>query len=195
MILDWGCGNAKVANAIGMDNASLPSVDVVHDLLDLPYPFEDNYADEIHLNHIIEHFILADIQRILREAYRVLKPGGIVHIRVPHVFTVAAWADPTHKSAFMFISASFFDVGAAKAYYKETDSVWQLVNTLSRVTWFNWKRYRMRRFDAWLSNQIARLLNWLLKQSQWPGAADLFVKAVPMFFVEIQWQLRKSLTA
>ncbi len=192
MILDWGCGTAKVAGAIGMDNVALPGVDIVHDLLDFPYPFDDDSANKIHLNHIIEHFALADSQHILHEAYRVLKPGGVVHVRVPHVFSIAAWADPTHKSAFTFLSAQFFDVGAAKAYYRETENLWQLVGTSSRVTWFNWKRYRLRRIDAWLSARMASLLDYLLNWSNWPGVADLLVKAIPMFFVEIQWGLRKE---
>ena len=34
MILDLGCGEAKVEGAIGVDNVVLPTVDVVHDLLD-----------------------------------------------------------------------------------------------------------------------------------------------------------------
>jgi SAM-dependent methyltransferase len=191
MILDLGCGTAKVAGAIGMDNVSLPGVDVVHDLLDLPYPFDDGSAEEIYLNHVIEHFTLADGQKILGEAYRILCQGGIVHVRVPHVFTVAAWADPTHKSAFTFLTGQFFQIDSAKSYYKETASIWELAKTSSRVTWFNWKRYRLRIVDTWLSALIARWLNWLLGMPNWPGAADLMVKSIPLFFVEIQWDLRK----
>ena len=191
MILDLGCGTAKVQGAIGIDNVALPGVDVVHDLLDMPYPFEDNTADEIYLNHVIEHFVLADSQRILGEAYRILRSNGICHIRVPHVYSVAAWVDPTHKSAFTFISGQFFDSVATKAYYKETVSLWHLKGTSSRVTWFNWKRYRMRQLDSWLSRIVAKRLNWLLRQTNFPGSADLVVKALPFFFVEIDWQLRK----
>jgi len=101
------------------------------------------------------------------------------------------WADPTHKMAFTFGSAEFFDVSSAKAYYTETASIWNLVDTSARVTWFNWKRYRMRRIDAFLSRFPAAWLNWLLKQPNLPGSADLLVKALPFFFVEIRWQLRK----
>lgn len=191
MILDLGCGTAKVAGAIGMDNVSLPGVDVVHDLLDLPYPFDDENAEEIHLNHTLEHFTLIDGQKVLREAYRILEPGGIIHIRVPHVFTIAAWADPTHKSTFTFLTGQFFQIDSTKAYYKETASIWILAKVSSRVTWFNWKRYRLRALDTWLSAQVAGLLNWLLGMPNWPGAADLLVKTIPLFFVEIQWDFRK----
>jgi SAM-dependent methyltransferase len=185
VILDLGCGAAKVAGAIGMDNASLPDVDIVHDLLDLPYPFDDASADEIYFNHVIEHFNLVDGQKLLGEAYRILRFGGIVHVRVPHVFTVAAWADPTHKNSFTFLTGQFFHIDSARSYYKETASIWEPVTTSSRVTWFNWKRFRFRALDTWLSARVSELLNWLLCMPNWPGAADLLVKCIPMFFVEI----------
>jgi len=192
-ILDWGCGDAKVPGAFGIDNVSLPGVDMVRDLLNVPYPFQANSADEIYLNHVIEHFALADYQRILREAYRLLRPNGVLHVRVPHVFSIAAWADPTHKSAFTFLSGQFLDRRAAKAYYQETDNLWELKQVTARVTWFNWKRYRLRRLDEWLGSFLARLLNFLLRLPNWPGAADLFVKSVPMFFVEVRWDLVKPM--
>lgn len=174
-----------------MDNVALPGVDIVHDLLDFPYPFEDGDADEIYLRHVIEHFGLSDIERILCEAHRILRPGGMLFVRVPHVFSVAAWADPTHKSAFTFGSGQFFDANSPKAYYKELSSPWQLVHTAARVTWFNWKRYRLRPVDNWASGVLAKLLDLLLHLENWPGGADLFVKCLPMFFVEIQWDFSK----
>jgi len=191
MIVDLGCGDAKITGAIGLDNAPLPGVDIVHDLLNFPYPLDDSCASEIYVNHVLEHFALPEIHKILNEAYRVSRPGGIVRIRVPHAFSVAAWIDPTHRMFFTFGSAAFWDFQSAKAYYQETDSRWQVVGTAARVTWFNWKRYRLRRLDAFLSRQLARLLNGLLRLQNWPGAADLLVKAIPIFFVEIGWDLRK----
>jgi SAM-dependent methyltransferase len=194
MILDLGCGEEKVPGAVGVDNQALPGVDVQHDLLDIPYPFETESADEVYLNHLIEHFELADSRRILSEVYRLLRPGGVMHLRVPHAYTVAAIADPTHKRAFAFVSGEFFDVRSAKSYYKELDAVWQLAITSARVTWFNWKRYRLRQVDTLLSNGMAQLLNHLLRWPNWPGAADLLVRTVPMFFVEIQWDFIKPAT-
>lgn len=118
MIIDLGCGNAKRTDAIGLDNVLLPGVDVVHDLLDFPYPFDDESADEIHLSHVIEHFSLPDIGRILQEAYRLLKPGKMLYVRVPHVYSVAAWADPTHRMAFTFTSGTFLITGQIKPITK-----------------------------------------------------------------------------
>lgn len=191
MILDLGCGTTKETGAFGLDNVQLPGVDVVHDLLAFPYPFADGSVNKVYLKHVLEHFELTNIQCILREVYRILKPGGEVHVRLPHAFSVAAWADPTHRHAFTFISADFLAVDGAKAYYKETDNLWDLVDTSARVTWLNWKRYRLRRMDALLSGMLSGCLNWLLKCPNLPGSADLLVKAIPTFFVEIRWLLRK----
>lgn len=190
-IIDLGCGETKEPGAVGLDNALLPGVDVVHDLLDFPYPFPDASADRVYLKHVVEHFDLPSIQRILAEVYRILVPGGIAEVRVPHVFSVAAWADPTHRKAFVFLSATFFTLDSAKAYYKETDNRWELQATTSFVTWFNWKRYRMRQLDAFLSRFYAGCLNWLLRRPNLPGSADLMVRAIPAFFVEIRWLFRK----
>jgi SAM-dependent methyltransferase len=191
MILDLGCGRAKIPGAIGVDNVSLPGVDVQHDLLCFPYPFGDCCADEIYLNHVIEHFDLENMHLILKEVHRLLKPGAVLHIGVPHVFSVAAWVDPTHKKAFSFDSFSFYDSRADKSYYKSTENLWILESTTANVTWLNWKRYRLRQFDTFLSNIMSNYINWLLHLETFPGSADLLVKLIPMYFVEIRWDLTK----
>ena len=48
-ILDLGCGPIKLNGAIGLDNVALPNVDIVHDLLNFPYPI-DNESFDVHLN-------------------------------------------------------------------------------------------------------------------------------------------------
>ncbi|MBX2944887.1 MAG: methyltransferase domain-containing protein [Cyclobacteriaceae bacterium] len=47
-------------------------------------PFPDQSFDLVHSNHVFEH--LADPMAAAKEAYRVLKPGGIVFIEVPNQF-------------------------------------------------------------------------------------------------------------
>jgi SAM-dependent methyltransferase len=190
LIIDLGCGRNKQPGAIGMDNAALDGVDIVHDLLQTPYPFPDGCAKTMYLNHVVEHFDIQDTRRILNEVYRILQLDGVVHVRVPHAFSVAAWIDPTHRTGFMFGSGRYFDSTSQMAYYKELDAVWRLVKTSSRVTWWNWKSYRFRRIDAFLSRLPRAWIDWLLRRSE--TAADLFVRWLPMFFVEIRWELMKT---
>ncbi|UYN85596.1 MAG: class I SAM-dependent methyltransferase [Cyclobacteriaceae bacterium] len=47
-------------------------------------PFPDQSFDLVHSNHVFEH--LADPMAAAKEAYRVLKPGGVVFIEVPNQF-------------------------------------------------------------------------------------------------------------
>ena len=76
--LDLGCGSLKVSGAVGLDNVSIPGVDIVHDLLDFPYPIENESYENIYLNHVIEHFELNDFEKILKECSRVLTSNGLL---------------------------------------------------------------------------------------------------------------------
>jgi SAM-dependent methyltransferase len=124
IILNLGCNRSKIPGSIGVD--VLPHkgfVDVVHDLNKYPYPFKDNYADEIHFYHVLEH--LDDSIKAIEEIHRVLKPGGIVYLRVPHFSSLYAWGDIEHKKAFSIYSFDIFDAsrdyknwGYSKARFK-----------------------------------------------------------------------------
>jgi SAM-dependent methyltransferase len=105
-VLDLGCGGHKAADALGIDAAYLPGVDLVHDLQTMPYPLPDDCADEIILNHVIEHF--ADPLPMLQEIWRIARPGGRVLIRTPHYSGRFAWKDPTHRRAFTSESFHYF---------------------------------------------------------------------------------------
>jgi SAM-dependent methyltransferase len=191
MRIDFGCGQMKEPGTLGVDNVALSNVDIVHDLNELPYPFNDNCCDEAYLKHVLEHFSPAEAQSMLREIQRVLKPGGLLHIRVPHAFSVAAWTDPTHRTGFTFLSPMYYDRASPLSYYKETESSWRLLEVSSRVTCFNWKMYRLKMIDGYLSRMISLLINRLLQFEHFPGTADLLIKQLPIFFVEIRFTLQK----
>lgn len=58
-------------------------------------PYADNTFDAVILSEVLEH--LDDDVSGLREAYRVLKPGGVVAITVPHA-NYPFWWDPVNKT-------------------------------------------------------------------------------------------------
>jgi SAM-dependent methyltransferase len=58
-------------------------------------PYSDNTFDGIILSEVLEH--LEDDVAGLREAYRVLKPGGVVAITVPNA-NYPFWWDPINKT-------------------------------------------------------------------------------------------------
>ena len=47
----------------------------------LPYP--DSSIDYVYTSHLLEHLTLRDAQRLIKEAFRGLKPGGVIRIVVP----------------------------------------------------------------------------------------------------------------
>ena len=190
-ILDLGCGENKVNNAIGMDNVELPSVDVIHDLLDFPYPFEPMSFDKIYLRHVIEHFRFDQINKIFNECDRLLVNNGTIIISVPHVFSISAFIDPTHQSFFTFGSGKFWDKHSSKAYYKHLQTSWELLQTTCKVVWFDWKRYKMKKVDRFLSSRVEKRLNRVVKSFTNPCKADRIVKKSSFHFVEIEWIFRK----
>ncbi|HEX5735553.1 MAG TPA: methyltransferase domain-containing protein [Blastocatellia bacterium] len=95
-VLDIGCGTNKIPGAIGMDINPRTAADVIHDLDDLPYPFDDDEFDEVVGRHVIEH--VRDPLAVMSELHRITRAGGVVKIVVPH-WTNPDWAtDLTHRN-------------------------------------------------------------------------------------------------
>ncbi len=65
----------------------------------LPLPFEDNSFDYIFTSHTLEH-IRRELFGVFLELWRVLKPGGILEVRVPHYSSGSALTSIGHKQAF-----------------------------------------------------------------------------------------------
>jgi predicted SAM-dependent methyltransferase len=55
----------------------------VHHDLSHSIPLRDQAADFLYSSHFLEHLVMRDAVHLLKECYRVLKPGGIVRVCVP----------------------------------------------------------------------------------------------------------------
>ena len=158
IILDIGCGENKVKDSIGMDIVALDQVDVVHDILKIPYPFDNESCETIYLRHVIEHFTIEDIKKVLSECYRILSHCGKMIISVPHAFSLAAYTDVTHKNFFTFNSGKFFDKNHSKSYYNiNSDFKYKLIKIDCTVCWFDWKSRFSRRVSIIVFNVIYTL--------------------------------------
>lgn len=105
-ILDVGCGKNKHEGAIGLDNNPRTAADVIHDLGDVPYPFDDSEFDLVVSKHVIEH--VPDVIAFVEELHRITRPGGRIEILTPH-YTNPDWAnDPTHRNHFNSYSFNSF---------------------------------------------------------------------------------------
>jgi len=107
LILDLGCGNKKREGTVGVDFNDRSQADIVHDLNQFPYPFEDGTVDHIYLDNVLEH--LHDTLSVMEEIYRLLKKDGTVKVIVPYFRSVWAFIDPTHRVFFSVASFSYFD--------------------------------------------------------------------------------------
>jgi predicted SAM-dependent methyltransferase len=54
----------------------------IHDIRK-PLPFPDGSATAIYASHVLEHLYLEEARRLIREAFRVLRAGGILRVVVP----------------------------------------------------------------------------------------------------------------
>jgi SAM-dependent methyltransferase len=82
VMMNIGCGFAKIPNAINVDKHDVCEPDVVWDLNETPWPFEDFTADYIYARHVFEH--LENWEGAFGECSRILKIGGRLEIRTPY---------------------------------------------------------------------------------------------------------------
>lgn len=86
--LEWDVIKKAQAN-VGHLGVPLHNANLYH------LPYADNSFDAVILSEILEH--VDDDVAGLREAYRVLKPNGIVAVTVPHA-NYPFWWDPINKT-------------------------------------------------------------------------------------------------
>jgi len=99
IILELGCGSRKKqSNAIGIDLLDSPCVDVVGDVFEVLSCFDKNSVDAVYSYHFAEH--IPDLYELMENLERVVKPGGIVEVVVPHFSNPYFYSDPTHKTSF-----------------------------------------------------------------------------------------------
>ncbi len=96
--LNFGSGNKIKEGYVNADLVNYPGVDTIFDFNQPPYPFADNFFDEICAFHILEH--LNDFHVTISELARISKPGAIWDIRVPFFLNTKYFGDPSHKIPF-----------------------------------------------------------------------------------------------
>jgi len=86
MKLNLGCGFNKIDGYINADKEIICLPDVLVSLDTEPWPWVDDSADEVLLDHVLEHLgeTTAQYLHVIKELYRVCMPGAKIIIRVPH---------------------------------------------------------------------------------------------------------------
>lgn len=113
--INLGAGADHPKGYINVDLVDLPGIDVVHNLMEFPYPFESDIATEIKAVDVVEHLAnyTADnrpsVIAFVEECHRILKKGGLLYMQMPGWKADFLWIDPTHVRGFDIQSFDFFD--------------------------------------------------------------------------------------
>jgi len=92
--LNLGCGSIYLEGFENLDYDKNSLADKQLDLNHKPYPYEDDSVDFIYASNVVEH--LSDMRLFFRECHRILKPGGRLHIKCPHIVGVGYFTHPEH---------------------------------------------------------------------------------------------------
>ena len=129
MKINLGAGNDIVGDAVNHDiTRHRPEITVVHDLNQRPWPWADGSADMIIARSVFEHLRLTLVETF-DECWRILKPGGLLYVKVPYWKAENAWMDPQHRWRWAPHVFDYFDPDTAfgKEYGYYTAKKWQLV--------------------------------------------------------------------
>ena len=127
--LNLGAGNDIQENAVNHDLLKhRPEIDVAHDLNVLPWPWADCSFDVIAAKAVLEH--LKDSLLVsVGECWRILRPGGLLYMKLPMWNHERSYDDVTHYWRFTLRSCDVFDPDTAfgNAYSFYTDRKWKIV--------------------------------------------------------------------
>jgi predicted SAM-dependent methyltransferase len=87
--LHLGCGPKYVSGFVNIDGNPFNKIDLWLDLRS-GLPFPSNRVDSIYSTHVFEHFYPDEVQVLLHECVRVLKPGGGIRLIVPNLGSAIA---------------------------------------------------------------------------------------------------------
>ena len=158
IVLELGCGTKKIPGRIGIDHLDMPQVDIVADLEEgLPF-FPDNCVDAVYSDSLLEHINNLDI--LMRDVWRILKPGVKKYLFVPHFSNPYHYSDYTHKRFFGLYSFEYFSKSQSRFKRKVPNFYNDYNFTTEKIALF---------FDSpWKSRKIIkRALGILFNLSTW----------------------------
>src|SRR5262245_61242576 len=104
--LELGCGSHKRhPEAIGIDALDHPCVDIVGDVYEVLEQVPVASAKAVYSYHFFEH--VADLPRLMDLLARVIQPGGLLQVVVPHFSNPYFYSDYSHRGFFGLYSFSY----------------------------------------------------------------------------------------
>src|ERR1051325_6368434 len=114
--LHLGSGPKYLQGFINIDANLLNKRDIWLDVR-CGLPFADNSVSSIYTTHMLEHFFPDELERFVRECFRVLQPGGGIRIIVPSLSNAIRayeqqrieWFDDRFPRHFDSLGGGFFN--------------------------------------------------------------------------------------
>lgn len=85
--LNIGCGGKVIEGWTGVDAVKRPGADIVADCKAIPLP--SGCANELMAIHLVEHVYSWEVPAILKEWFRLLRPGGLLVLEMPDIVKAA----------------------------------------------------------------------------------------------------------
>src|SRR5205809_2235518 len=77
---------AKLVKILPADSANVPwNPDILLHDVSKSLPFASDSADAVYASHLLEHLHLEEGKSLLKECFRVIKPGGVLRMVVPNL--------------------------------------------------------------------------------------------------------------
>ena len=105
--LNLGAGRSRKKGYVNLDLKPYKGIEVVHNLNEFPWPFEDASFDIIVALDVFEHLI--DFSKTMNECSRILTVKGILVIQGPLAGSWSHYHDPTHLRGFLPDSFEMWD--------------------------------------------------------------------------------------
>ena len=151
--LNLGCGNNIRTGYINIDFEEHEGVDMILDLNECKLPFGDNTVDEIILFHVLEH--ITDRYGLIRECWRVLKPNGILHMKLPTKIVDITHQSYEHRKDYFyplynkveiggFQSDNLFELVYVKGHRRLSDLFWRFRDWFLNLFTTEWE-YKLRK--------------------------------------------------
>ena len=126
--LNLGAGNRIVRKATNHDVwRHRDEIDIVWDLNELPWPWQDNDFDKVISWAVFEHLDIT-LLTAMNECWRILRPNGIAKVKLPYWKSEMSYNDPTHRYV---VGLGIFDIfdpttqkGRKHSFY--TDKKWHI---------------------------------------------------------------------
>jgi len=152
--LNLGCGLKPIQDHVNLDVVASVNPDVVHDLGVFPYPFADSRFDEIRALDVVEH--VADLPGMMREIWRISRPGAYVEFTTPHFSCDNSYCDPTHVRHLSSRSFAYFERGHPFGFYGSDGFKVLNAEIHFRPSLLNKFVFRVaRRWPAWYEERLA----------------------------------------